>query len=209
MYGVRPGAPDGRVALTILESLHNRVVAATPGKWESALYCRYLYMILVQDHGKKVPHSVFHEIVGVLGSFVKPCEILQELGKKDIAPPGFASMVIHLEILLTKFLEHIAWAIHVKDNKNHKYLFSNVIGHRNDLVGKLRRITHCLEQGFLPSAQGNVADIAGNHYAPLHKDGTGGWDFDFSPERTCIGCNLVPDWKIRMVDRLGYVPDGI
>ena len=111
------GAPDCRVALKILEHLHNLITTATLAPLEPALHCRYLYTILVLDNGKKVPHYAFHEIVGVLGSFVKSCLMLQDMNRKEPIPPGFGSVAIYLEILLSKFLESIAMAIHIKFNK--------------------------------------------------------------------------------------------
>ncbi|KAL8838851.1 MAG: hypothetical protein Q9170_001973 [Blastenia crenularia] len=127
--------PDSRKALIILEELHSRLAAATPSRLESSRHCRYLYMIFVQDNGKEVPHSVFHETVGVLASFVTSSVLLKDLSEKKPVPPGLAAMVLHLEMLLGKFLEQIVVALHTKDNKYYNlYPFQGVEGRRRILV---------------------------------------------------------------------------
>ncbi|KAL8652981.1 MAG: hypothetical protein Q9210_002373 [Variospora velana] len=89
-------------------------------------------------NGKKTPHHVFHEIIRVLGSFLKSCLLLHEKRKKKLTPAGFASVVIHLEILLSKFLDDIVEAIYTK-NKYTKEPFGHIEAGRHNLLRHLRK----------------------------------------------------------------------
>ncbi|KAL8939707.1 MAG: hypothetical protein Q9216_003221 [Gyalolechia sp. 2 TL-2023] len=212
--------PDVRDTLKILEQLHDRVAAATTttpaaAPLHASLHCRYLYMILHHTPQTKIPHSVFHEIDGVLGTLRKSCVLLQEKSAMDPVPPGFAALVLHLEMRLSRFLAHVVCAIHNKkrgkDAMVDHHPFSEVKYHRGNLVAHIRRIDACLENGELPTADKNI-DVVAQFPAPEEQN-NGLWtyyrdngNFAFKYDN-CLGCMVVPDIKVRMAEKLGYVPD--
>lgn len=105
--------------------------------------------------------------------------------KKKATPVGFASVVIHLEILLSRFLDDIVEAIHTK-NKYTDDPFCPIVVGRQNLLRHLRKVDSCLEQGVLPSAEGEVDAIVKKHPGTCDY---GDWDFKYVNHRTtCLGC---------------------
>lgn len=221
----RSNSPDVRDTLRILEELHTRIAAATcpntvPATvFGASLHCRYLYIILHQTPEKKIPHFVFHEIDGLLGTLRKSCRLLEEKGKMEpVVPPGFAAVVIHIEMRLCYFLQNIAWATHYKQDKEHPMNWSPYEGlkaRRKNLVAHIRMIDKCLENGKLPSAdEGDVyvvtkppmaEPIEGTDLWRCEMD-NGEWGFEM---RDCLRCLVVPEIRVRMAERLGYDPKDV
>ncbi|KAL8828605.1 MAG: hypothetical protein Q9170_006534 [Blastenia crenularia] len=185
-----PTTPDGLYALTLLEMFHNNIYVPKYTSMKSALHCRYLNMIFVQDNIIKIPHYIFHEIVGVLGSFLAPCLTLKGI-RKNYSHRDITSVVLYLEILLGDFLVQIVQGARTKNNKhNDSDAFKDVRRRRKDLVEKVRDIDYCLQERKLPSKHGDVAATAADNTAPAKlKDGVyqkrtyGDWDFCFAPEK--------------------------
>lgn len=206
-------SPDVRDTLKILEQLHNRIGAATPSPFDASLPCRCLCIILQQTSEKRIPHYILHEINGVLGSLRKSCILLRQKGQAEPVTPGFAALIIHLEMRLSRFLALIVSAIHYKDKEHNNWNpFEGVKERRQNLVAHIRRMDDCLEKGQLPSADEEV-DVVAKFPPPkelgygslwrVYRD-SGDWAFQFAP---CIECMAVPDSMVRMSGQLGYVPD--
>ncbi|KAL9012933.1 MAG: hypothetical protein Q9173_002339 [Seirophora scorigena] len=201
------GASDGLLALTILEDFHNRItVPKSARRLAPPLHCRYLHIVFVQqedsDGKTSIPHAVFHEVVGVLGSFLGPCRALKVVSK-HYGYLDLTSVVLHLETLLGEFLAQIVAATNIPAKEKYKDkkassdpLQDAVKRRRRDLVEKLRNIEYCLQERILPSRQGDVASVAAENPVPAKfKDGVyqklpyGEWGFRFAPEKGCKGCS--------------------
>ncbi|KAL8907241.1 MAG: hypothetical protein Q9207_001542 [Kuettlingeria erythrocarpa] len=118
-------------------------------------------MILHRTSEKKIPHYIFHEIDGVLGTLRKTCILLRQKGQAEPVPPGFAALVIHLEMRLIRFLAQIVCAIHYKDKAHKNWdALEGVEERRRNLVAHIRMIDDCLEKGQLPSADDETDIVA-------------------------------------------------
>ncbi|KAL8832143.1 MAG: hypothetical protein Q9170_005002 [Blastenia crenularia] len=83
---------------------------------------------------------------------------------------------------------------------------------RRNIVAHVRRIDDCLEKGLLPYADADV-DVVAKFPPPKEKENGfwevhgGGGEFAFRQHDCYLDCLAVPDWKVRMSKKLGYVPD--